>query len=86
MKQQWYVYIARCGDNSLYTGITTDIERRMREHNAGPRSAKYTRARTPVKLAYSETAVDRSTASRREAMLKKFTRTQKLSLISKMGK
>ena len=70
----------RCGDGSLYTGSTTDVARRLREHQNGT-GAKYTRARPPVSLAYTEEASDRSAAQRREAAIKKLPRKRKLALI-----
>lgn len=76
----WYVYMLRCGDGSLYTGSTTDVARRLREHQNGT-GAKYTLARPPVSLAYTEEAPDRSTAQRREAAIKKLPRKRKLALI-----
>ena len=78
----WYVYMLRCGDGSLYTGSTTDVERRLREHQ-GVTGARYTRSRPPVTLAYAEEAPDRSAAQRREAAIKKLPRAQKLKLIGK---
>lgn len=77
----WSVYILRCADDTLYTGVTTDVERRLREHNAhsGP-GAKYTRARQPVTLFYTEACPDRSTAQTREAAIKKLSRTEKEAL------
>ncbi len=78
----WYVYMLRCGDGSLYTGSTTDVERRLREHQGGT-GARYTRSRPPVTLAYAEEAPDRSAAQRREAAIKKLSRAQKLKLIEK---
>ena len=78
----WYVYMLRCGDGSLYTGSTTDVERRLREHQGGT-GARYTRSRPPVTLAYAEKAPDRSAAQRREAAIKKLPRAQKLKLIGK---
>lgn len=77
----YYVYILTCKDNTLYTGITTDLEKRLQEHNNSEKGAKYTRARRPVSLSYSERAKDRSEASKREYAIKKLTRTQKLELI-----
>ena len=77
----WKVYILRCSDDTLYTGITTDINRRVKEHNDGPKGAKYTRARRPVKLAYHEDSESRSKASQREHAIKKLPRNQKLNLI-----
>ena len=78
----WYVYMLCCGDGSLYTGSTTDVERRLREHQGGT-GARYTRSRPPVTLAYAEEAPDRSAAQRREAAIKKLPRAQKLKLIGK---
>lgn len=75
----WYVYILRCGDESLYTGITDDVQRRLRAHQAG-KGAKYTRGRGPLELVYQEPQPDRSSASRREAQIKRLTRNQKLEL------
>lgn len=79
----WYLYIVRCADNSLYTGITTDIERRTSEHNGSKLGAKYTRARRPVELVYQELFADRSTVSRRESEIKKMTPAQKRQLITR---
>jgi putative endonuclease len=79
----WYVYILRCADDTLYTGITTDVERRLAEHNAGTTSgARYTRSRGPVELLYVESAVDRSRAASREAQIKRLERGAKLQLIA----
>ena len=77
----YWVYILRCKDDSLYTGITTDLPRRVEEHNAGT-GAKYTRGRGPVVLVYRESISDRSSASKREAEIKKLSRGEKLRLIS----
>jgi putative endonuclease len=83
MKQTpYYVYIVRCSDNTLYTGITTDLERRIDEHNTSPKGAKYTRNRRPVTLAYSEECDGKSSASKREYTIKRLTRTQKEQLIA----
>lgn len=77
----WHVYILRCADGSLYTGITTDLARRVEEHNqGGPQGARYTRSRRPVELIYSEEAATRSAAAKREAALKKLDRPAKLAL------
>jgi putative endonuclease len=76
-----YVYILLCSDNSLYTGITTDLERRLDEHNLSPLGAKYTRARRPLQLVWSQTAISKSEASKIEHSIKKLSRTQKLDLI-----
>lgn len=77
----YHVYIITCADGSLYTGITTDVERRLREHNNTARGAKYTRARRPVSLAATWPASDRSAALREEARIKRLTRKEKLHLI-----
>ena len=78
----WTVYIIEASDNSLYTGISTDVERRWLEHVSGKAGAKYFRGRTPQKLVYQEAASDRSIASQREAAIKKMTRQQKLAMIN----
>lgn len=75
----WYVYILRCGDGSLYTGITDDVERRLAAHQAG-RGAKYTRGRGPLELVYREEQPDRSAASRREDQIKHLPRAEKNAL------
>ena len=75
-----YTYILKCGDGSLYTGWTNDLEKRIKCHNAG-KGAKYTRSRRPVVLVYREQAADRSAALRRERAIKRLTRKQKLELI-----
>jgi putative endonuclease len=76
----WVVYILRCGDGSLYTGITNDLARRLAAHRAGT-AARYTRAHLPVKLAWQEPAADRPAALRREAAIKRLTRARKLALV-----
>lgn len=75
--QAWQVYIVRCADTTLYTGITRDVERRIDEHNHGRQAARYTRARRPVTLVYSETCGSRSEALRREIAIKKLSRSEK---------
>jgi putative endonuclease len=75
----WYVYIVRCADRTLYTGVARDLSARIDAHNAG-HGAKYTRARLPVKLIYQETAADRSAALRREHAIKRLSRTEKRAL------
>jgi putative endonuclease len=80
---QWYVYIVRASDQSLYTGITTDLERRLAEHQSGKTGAKYFRGRSAIEMVYSEQADGRSGASIREAAIKKLTRENKLALIGK---
>jgi len=82
-EQYWFVYMLRCADNTLYTGVTTDLERRLSEHNSSHKGAKYTRARRPVVLAYSESAANRSDACIREAELKKLSRPEKARLIKR---
>ena len=76
---RWFCYLLACADGSLYTGITTSLERRLATHNAGSAS-KYTRARRPVSLAWAEPCRDRSEASRREAAVKALPRAAKLAL------
>lgn len=76
------VYILECSDNTLYTGITTDIERRIKEHNTSQKGAKYTKLRRPVRLVYKENQENRSLASKREYAIKKLTREEKLRLIN----
>lgn len=80
-KTDWFVYILRCNDDTLYTGITTELDRRINEHNTSKQAAAYTRARRPVELVYSETHHSRANASKREYEIKQFTRAQKLALI-----
>ena len=76
----WYVYILRCGDGSLYTGITNDLALRLQRHGAG-KGARYTRSRLPVELVYQERANGQGAALRRELALKRLTRAEKLALI-----
>jgi putative endonuclease len=76
----WSVYILRCSDRTLYTGITADLEARLAAHRNGTAS-KYTRARLPVRLVYQEPHANRSSASKREAEIKKLPRAAKLELI-----
>ena len=77
----WFVYVVRCADGTLYTGVTTDLDRRVSAHNGGT-GAAYTRARLPVELLYSESAADRSGALKRELQIKKLPRQRKLDLIA----
>ncbi len=77
----WRLYILRCADESLYTGITNDLDARLECHSEGL-GAKYTRGRLPVSLVYSEICSDRSSASKREWQVKKLTRSDKLALIA----
>ncbi|HYL22143.1 MAG TPA: GIY-YIG nuclease family protein [Gemmatimonadales bacterium] len=76
----WTVYLLRCRDGSLYTGITTDVARRVARHQAGTASA-YTRARRPVELVYQEGQTNRSAALQREAALRRLSRAAKLTLV-----
>lgn len=80
----YFVYIIQCRDRSLYTGITTDVERRFAEHREG-KGARYTRARGAVKVVYTEKCKNRSVASKREAEIKRMTRMEKLALTWPLG-
>jgi putative endonuclease len=77
----YYLYILECADKTLYTGITTDLARRIAEHNDTKLGAKYTSARRPVKLAYSKKFKNRSSASKAESRIKKLKKSEKLELI-----
>lgn len=77
----WFLYIILCADGTLYTGITTDVARRLRQHDGG-RGAKYLRGRAPLQLAYVEGGHTRSSAARREAQVKKLSRAEKFALIA----
>jgi len=82
LSSEWFVYFLRCADNSLYAGITTDLQRRVKQHNqCNKLGAKYTRVRRPVNLVYHETASSRSTATQREYQLKQLSKQQKEKLI-----
>lgn len=76
----WYVYMLRCGDGSLYTGYTDDVERRLAVHKNG-KGGKYTRSHLPVELVYREELPDKSAALRREAAIKRLSRQEKLALV-----
>lgn len=78
----YYLYILKCKDETLYTGITTDISRRVKEHNTSPRAAKYTSLRRPVELMFSKKCMDRSDAIKEELRIKKLPRLKKLEIIS----
>ena len=80
MPNTWKLYILRCGDGTLYTGITTDVEKRLAAHRAG-KGAKYTRGRGPLELVYQENLTDHSTALKREREIKAMTRAEKEKLI-----
>lgn len=77
----WHVYIVRCSDGSLYTGIAKDLEARVGQHNAGD-GARYTRSRLPVTLVYQEPAADRSAALKREYAIKQLTPAGKKKLVA----
>lgn len=77
----WWVYVLHCADGTLYTGITTDVDRRIAEHNGdGAPGARYTRSRRPVRLLHVEPAADRAEATRRELAIKRLDRERKLAL------
>jgi putative endonuclease len=80
----WYVYIVRCADASLYTGVTNRVDTRVAMHNAG-RGARYTRSRRPVELVYLESVEDRSAALRREAQIKRLPADRKRELVGRRG-
>lgn len=78
----WWVYLLQCSDQTLYAGITNDLSRRLKEHNgATGGGARYTRSRRPVRLVWSEASESRSAASRREAAIRRLSRSQKEQLI-----
>ncbi|KXJ51925.1 GIY-YIG nuclease family protein [Neptuniibacter pectenicola] len=78
----WYVYIVECVDGTLYTGVTTDLQRRLRQHNGDlVGGAKYTQVRRPVRIVWNESQQNRSAACQREAAIKKLSRSDKLALV-----
>ncbi|MBU2612832.1 GIY-YIG nuclease family protein [Patescibacteria group bacterium] len=79
---RWTVYILRCADGTLYTGITNDLARRVVKHDAGT-GAKYTRSRGPVEVVWSRRVTSESAARKREAVIKKMTRERKMELVEK---
>lgn len=79
----WTVYMIRCDDSSLYTGVTTDLQRRFNEHLTGKRGAKYFNGRRPGQVVYCENSHTRSSACQREAAIKKLSREEKLRLVKK---
>lgn len=79
----WFCYLLRCADDTLYCGITNDLGKRLAAHNAGTAS-KYTRTRVPVELVYAERCADRSAASKREMEIKGLTKTKKLALCNRV--
>ena len=82
MERAWHVYILRCADDTLYTGVATDVARRVEEHNGSLKGAKYTRSRRPLALVHTEAFGSRSAACAREAAIKKLSREEKLRLLS----
>lgn len=82
---RWHVYIIRCDDGSLYTGISTDVERRFADHRDTRRGARYFGGRTPLEVVWREAGHSRSSAARREASIKKLSRAGKLELIGTPG-
>ena len=82
---KYSVYILKCADGTLYVGSTTDVKRRLDEHNSSPKGAKYTKARRPVQLMHAEIFENRSAAQKREAVLKKLTRKEKLTFLAQSG-
>lgn len=78
----WYVYMLKCSDNSLYTGVTVNLARRVDEHNNSPLGAKYTKPRRPVILVYQEICENRTMATKRESEIKKMARKDKIELLS----
>jgi len=79
-KDTWHVYMVRCSDGTLYTGITNDLNKRLEAHNSGRDGARYTKSRRPVALVYSEVAGSKSAAARLEYRIKKLPRVEKISL------
>ena len=79
--KDYFVYIVECADGTYYTGITTDVDRRILEHNYSFKSAKYTRSRRPVKLVYSKLVGNRSEAAKEECRIKKLSRSAKSLII-----
>jgi len=84
-RTRWYVYIIRASDDSLYTGITTDVDRRFNEHCGTPKGARFFRGRQPLEVVYTEKYPDRGSALRREHVIKKLSRGLKLELIGRCG-
>jgi putative endonuclease len=82
-ENMWQLYILKCADKTLYTGITTDLNRRIEEHNSSVLGAKYTSGRRPVKLIYSKNFTNRSLASKEESRIKKLSREEKIEIICK---
>ena len=85
MESNWYLYILRCGDGTLYTGITNDVEKRLEAHRNG-KGAKYTRGRGPLELVYRESCGSHSEALKREHQVKRLSRQEKQQMIERMEK
>ena len=83
-KRTWFVYIIECRDKKLYTGITLDVEKRIKKHNSG-KACRFTKYRCPVKLLFKEEQPDKSSARIREIEIKKFKRVEKIELIKSMS-
>ena len=79
--KDWFLYVVECADGTLYTGITTNIKRRLNEHNFGDKAAKYTRSRRPVRLLFSERHDSHSAAAKAERAFKKLSRKKKLEIV-----
>ena len=79
----WFIYMIKCSDASLYTGVTTDVERRFKEHKESKKGSKYARAKIPLRVVYTETCANRSEAQIREAQIKKLTHKEKVQLIKR---
>ena len=86
MDKTYYVYILECEDGSFYTGISTNPEKRLKEHQGLKSGAKYTKAHKPIGIVYLETQVDRSAASKREYEIKQMTKAQKIELVQSYKK
>ena len=82
--KDWYVYVLRCNDGSLYTGITTEPDRRLSEHNSGDKAAAYTRSRRPVSMVYKQQCNSRSQALKKENAIRKLSKVEKEKLIRKV--
>lgn len=82
--KEWYVYMIRCSDASLYTGVTTDVERRFNEHKESKKGSKYARAKIPLRVVYVETCATRSEAQKREWVIKSLTKREKEILIKNL--
>ena len=78
---EWFLYVLKCGDGTLYTGVTTNMQRRLKEHNTSSRGAKYTKTRRPVAIVYCVSYKDRSAAQKAEYKFKQLTRKQKEKII-----